>query len=105
MLHAASALTAQGGLVVYVGGPLADDDARTLAALRQPGSAGAAMVIEPEAFSGRSGTRRGPGPSDHAAATTAALQSSGWTTTVVDARTTPAQAWGAVVGSQVVGAR
>ncbi len=106
LLHAASALTAQGGLVVYVGGPLADEDARTLAALRQPGSAGAAMVVEPEAFAGRAGRGgHGSGPSDHAAATTAALQSSGWTTTVVDARTSPAQAWSAVVGSQVVGAR
>lgn len=106
VLHAASTLTAQGGLVVYVGGPLADDDARTLAALRQPGSAGAATVVEPEAFAGRaSRAGRGQGPSDHAAATTAALQSSGWTTTVVDARTSPAQAWSAVVGSQVVGAR
>ena len=53
VLHAASALTSQGGLVVYVGGPLADDDARTLAALRQPGSAGAAMVVDPAAFAGR----------------------------------------------------
>lgn len=106
VLHAASTLTAQGGLVVYVGGPLADDDARTLAALRQPGSAGAATVIEPEAFAGRaSRAGRGARPSDHAAATTAALQSSGWTTTVVDARTSPAQAWAAVVGSQVVGSR
>ena len=50
--------TSQGGLVVYVGGPLGDDDARTLAALRQPGSTGAAMVVDPDAFSGR-GQRSG----------------------------------------------
>ena len=59
VLHAANALTSQGGLVVYVGGPVGDDDARTLSALRQPGSAGAAMVVDPEAFAGR--TRRGGG--------------------------------------------
>ena len=105
VLHAASALTSQGGLVVYVGGPLADDDARTLAALRQPGSAGAAMVVDPSAFAGRVACRPGRRvvPRDHAAATTATLQSSGWTATVVDARTGPAAAWSAVVGSQVVG--
>jgi uncharacterized protein (DUF58 family) len=119
LLHAASSLTAQGGLVVYVGGPLADTDAHTLAALRQPGSSGAAMVVDPETFSGgpgRTGGRGGGGASDAgrdgtapagggAAATTATLQSSGWMTTVVDSRTGPAQAWAAVVGGQVVGAR
>ena len=103
MLHAANALTSQGGLVVYVGGPVGDDDARTLAALRQPGSAGAAMVVDPESFAGRS--RRGAATPGHPDATLAILQSSGWMTTPVDARTTPALAWSAVVGGQVVGAR
>ena len=107
VLHAASGLTSQGGLVVYVGGPLADEHARTLAALRQPGSAGAAMVVDPSAFAGRAaGIARGARSTEHAAATSATLQSSGWMTTVVDARTGPAAAWAAVVGSQaVVGAR
>jgi uncharacterized protein (DUF58 family) len=107
VLHAASGLTSQGGLVVYVGGPLADEHARTLAALRQPGSAGAAMVVDPSAFAGRAaGIARGARSTEHAAATTATLQSSGWMTTVVDARTGPAAAWAAVVGSQAaVGAR
>lgn len=103
VLHAANALTSQGGLVVYVGGPVGDDDARTLAALRQPGSAGAAMVVDPESFAGRS--RRGAAAPGHYDATLAILQSSGWMTTPVDARTTPALAWSAVVGGQVVGAR
>jgi uncharacterized protein (DUF58 family) len=103
VLHAANTLTSQGGLVVYVGGPVGDDDARTLSALRQPGSAGAAMVVDPEAFAGRS--RKGAGDSARAEATLATLQSSGWMTTPVDARTTPALAWAAVVGGQVVGAR
>jgi len=103
VLHAANALTSQGGLVVYVGGPVGDDDARTLAALRQPGSSGAAMVVDPEAFAGRG--RRGASAAGRADATLAILQSTGWMTTPVDARTTPALAWAAVVGGQVVGAR
>ena len=103
VLHAANALTSQGGLVVYVGGPVGDDDARTLSALRQPGSAGAAMVVDPDAFAGR--TRRGAATASRADASLAILQSSGWMTTPVDARTTPALAWAAVVGGQVVGAR
>ncbi|HYN68512.1 MAG TPA: DUF58 domain-containing protein [Ornithinibacter sp.] len=103
VLHAANALTSQGGLVVYVGGPVGDDDARTLSALRQPGSAGAAMVVDPEAFAGRS--RKGASPANRAETTLAILQASGWTTTPVDARSTPALAWAAVVGGQVVGAR
>ena len=103
VLHAANTLTSQGGLVVYVGGPVGDDDARTLSALRQPGSAGAAMVVDPEAFAGRS--RKGAADAARAEATLATLQSSGWMTTPVDARTTPALAWAAVVGGQVVGAR
>ena len=103
VLHAANTLTSQGGLVVYVGGPVGDDDARTLSALRQPGSAGAAMVVDPEAFAGRS--RKGAADSARAEATLATLQSSGWMTTPIDARTTPALAWAAVVGGQVVGAR
>jgi uncharacterized protein (DUF58 family) len=103
VLHAANALTSQGGLVVYVGGPVGDDDARTLSALRQPGSAGAAMVVDPDAFAGR--TRRGAATASGADASLAILQASGWMTTPVDARTTPALAWAAVVGGQVVGAR
>jgi uncharacterized protein (DUF58 family) len=103
VLHAANTLTSQGGLVVYVGGPVGDDDARTLSALRQPGSAGAAMVVDPEAFAGRS--RKGAADSARAEATLATLQSSGWMTTPVDTRTTQSLAWAAVVGGQVVGAR
>ena len=104
VLHAASVLTSQGGLVVYIGGPLGDADARTLAALRQPGSTGAAMVIDPDAFTGRG--RRGGGEGNALAkATIAGLTSSGWLATLVDAQTTPPQAWAAVVGAHAVGAR
>lgn len=103
VLHAASTVTSQGGLVVYVGGPLSDDDARALAALRQPGSAGVATVVDPTSFGGGRGRPDDPGAA--AAATSEVLRASGWTTTVVDARTAPATAWSAVVGAQTVGAR
>ncbi|MBR7744407.1 DUF58 domain-containing protein [Phycicoccus sp. BSK3Z-2] len=98
VLHDSQSLTASGGLLVYVGGPLSDDDARTLAALRQPGSSGVALVVDPARF----GRRDGAGPA--AEATAATLRGSGWLTTVVDARTSPAQAWGTVVGGSAVGA-
>ena len=89
---------------MYVGGPLSDGDARTLAALRQPGSTGAALVVDPDSFVARG--RRGSSRSTHSPeATVATLQSSGWMTTVVDAHTGPADAWAAVVGGRLVGAR
>ncbi len=99
ILHAASGLTAQGGLVAYVGGALSDEDARTLAALRQPGSTGVALVVDVESFGGRSnGT-------DPTGATAAALGASGWTVTRIGARTSPADAWSAVVGGRPVSVR
>ncbi len=102
VLHAASAVTSQGGLVVFVGGPLSDDDARALAALRQPGSAGVATVVDPTSFGGS----RGRSADDSRAGTTAeVLRASGWTVTVVDSRTSPAAAWSAVIGAQTVGVR
>jgi uncharacterized protein (DUF58 family) len=103
LLHAAHGLTAQGGLVVYVGGPLPDDDAHALAALRQPGSTGVALVVEPTSFGSRSGLGA-PSPGT-AGATTASLQSSGWLAAVVDSSTPPAAAWSSVVGAPLVGAR
>jgi uncharacterized protein (DUF58 family) len=103
VLHASSVLTSQGGLVVYIGGPLDDADARTLAALRQPGSTGAAMVVDPDAFTGRG--RGGGEGTALAQSCIAGLRSSGWLATVVDAQTTHPLAWAAVVGAHAVGAR
>ena len=109
LLHSAHGLTAEGGLVVYVGGPLPDEDATSLAALRQPGSTGVALLVDPEAFAHGARRRGGgtPGPTAEgpAAATAASLRSSGWLTVVVDASTTPGAAWSSVVGAPVVGAR
>lgn len=103
VLHAASVLTSQGGLVVFIGGPLDDVDGRALAALRQPGSSGAAIITDPASFGGHQ--RRGGGDVASASASVAALHSNGWLATAVDAQTTASLAWGAVVGAQSVGAR
>ncbi len=113
LLHSAHGLTAQGGLVVYVGGPLADEDAHALAALRQPGSTGVALLVDPGSFGAlaRLGRRAGgPDPDGDGAhgasgATAASLRASGWLAVVVDARTTPAEAWSSVVGAPLVGSR
>lgn len=103
VLHAASGLTGQGGLVVYVGGPLSDDDAHTLAALRQPGSTGVALVVDPTRF-GR--TAGGDRPAEGgAAATVATLRGSGWLASAADAGTGPAEAWSGTVSSTLAGAR
>lgn len=97
VLHDAVALTAQGGLVVYLGGPLGDDDTHALAALRQPGSSGVALVVQPGSFGGhgRAGSGAGAVPAE---ATCAVLRASGWLATAVQAETGPAQAWSTVVG-------
>ncbi len=107
-LHAAHGLTSQGGLVVYVGGPLSDDDAHSLAALRQPGSTGVGLVVDPTSFGSRPRTAGRGGPPEAAApagATAASLRASGWLTIVVDSATTPAEAWSSVVGTTLASAR
>ena len=90
--------------IIFIGGPIDDVDGRSLAALRQPGSTGAAIVIDPASFDGH--PRRGGGDDvASASASVAALHSNGWLATVVDAQTTASLAWGAVVGAQSVGTR
>ncbi|MGL5931084.1 MAG: DUF58 domain-containing protein [Dermatophilaceae bacterium] len=97
VLHAASGLTAGGGLVAYVGGPLSDDDALALAALRQPGSTAVALVVEPATFGARPAAVH---PAEPAGATVAVLRNSGWSAVAVDGHTSPAAAWSAVVGGR-----
>ncbi|MBM6404129.1 DUF58 domain-containing protein [Phycicoccus sp. CSK15P-2] len=100
VLHDAAGFSAQGGLVVYVGGPLTDDDAHALAALRQPGSSAVAMVVDPAAFDGHRPPLRGGAL--RAETTCATLRASGWLTTSVEPPTSPADAWSEVVGSTAV---
>ncbi|MGL5849536.1 MAG: DUF58 domain-containing protein [Phycicoccus sp.] len=107
VLHAASGLTGGGGLVAYIGGPLADDDSLALAALRQPGSTAVALVVEPTAFGARTAAVRLAEPAE---ATVAVLRNSGWSAAAVGAQTSPGAAWSAVVGGRrtdhgLVGAR
>ena len=97
VLHDAAVLTASGGLVVYVGGPLSDEDTHTLAALRQPGSSAVALVVEPDTF----GRRTEGAPAAGAGATVATLRGSGWLTRTVDGSTSPGQAWSDAVGGSV----
>ena len=104
VLHAASVLTSQGGLVVYIGGPLGDTDGRAGGARRGPGAGGGAGVVGPRACAGRQ--RAGSDADTTLAETTVAgLRSSGWVATVVDGQTTPPVAWGVLVGAPAVGAR
>ena len=110
LLHSAHGLTAQGGLVVYLGGPLPDEDAAGLAALRQPGSTGVAMVVDPGGLrapraAAPAVATPGAAPDGPAGATAASLRASGWLTVVVDPSTTPGAAWSSLVGAPVVGAR
>ncbi len=102
VLHGASGLTGHGGLVVYIGGPLGDDDTHALAALRQPGSSGVALVVDPQRFGGR---RAAPAVDVPAGATVSSLRGSGWMAASFDATVGPAEAWAAVVAGTMAGAR
>ncbi|MGL4744159.1 MAG: DUF58 domain-containing protein [Dermatophilaceae bacterium] len=95
VLHAASRLTGSGGLVAYLGGPLADDDAAFLARLRRPGSTAVALVVEPAAFGSRPA---GSQPYDDSGTTVAILRGAGWSAVAVDGHHEPAAAWSAAVG-------
>ncbi|CCH77322.1 putative membrane protein [Nostocoides japonicum T1-X7] len=96
VLRAASGVTASGGLVVAVVASMGDDDARALAALRQPGSNGLAFVVR----TGR-GARSGSEEIDGAAeATAAVLVGAGWSVLVVDAHAPLDEAWRRVSGGE-----
>ncbi len=107
-LHAAGPLAGSGGLVVAVVGGLDDASAQGLAALRQPGSTGLALVVDGATFveghgvgghggGGQLGDGHGPArvasPVD---ATIEALTAAGWASTRVGSGTPVAAAWSAV---------
>ncbi|KGN36303.1 DUF58 domain-containing protein [Knoellia subterranea] len=115
LLHAASAATAQGGLVVAIVGAVDDDASRALASLRQPGGPGLAFVINAASFGGRTATPTAassgapgaaPGGDVGPPATTASLAGAGWSVLSVDPQLGVADAWAAAAGSRsLVGAR
>lgn len=101
LLHAATAATAQGGLVVALVGALDDDSARALSSLRQPGGPGLAYVVDAGTF-GRSGAQ----PSLPSGATDATLTAAGWSVLTVTPDLAVADAWSSIAGARsLVGAR
>jgi uncharacterized protein (DUF58 family) len=90
VLHAASTLASQGGLVVALVGGLDDDTARATASLRQPGSTGVAFVLDRSAFDAghASATTRGSEET-----TRSMLSTSGWSALTVGPQATPPEAW------------
>lgn len=104
LLHAASAATAQGGLVVALVGAVDDDAARALSSLRQPGGPGLAFVVDAAAF-GASTPGESPDGFDPLA-TTASLSGAGWSVLAVGPAVGVGDAWATVAGSRsLVGTR
>ncbi len=101
VLHAAGPVSSAGGLVLAVVGPLDEQSALSLAALRQPGSTAFAMLLDPAEFGGRAGAPGGAG-TDPVETTEHALRAAGWGTTRVSPGTPVARAWSAL---QLTGAR
>ncbi|KGN29878.1 hypothetical protein N802_10310 [Knoellia sinensis KCTC 19936] len=95
MLHAATAATAQGGLVVALVGALDDDSARALSSLRQPGGPGLAFIVDAPSFS-----RGGPQGAADAGATAAALTGAGWSVLSVTPDLGVGEAWSAIAGTR-----
>jgi uncharacterized protein (DUF58 family) len=95
VLHAAHPVTASGGLVIAVVTELDEDLARQVAALRQPGGTGLAVVLDPHGFG--SGRPRGEGDDELTAV--AVLRSAGWTVVVVSATDEIPATWAALSGA------
>jgi uncharacterized protein (DUF58 family) len=95
VLHAAHPVTSSGGLVVGVVTELDEDLARQVAALRQPGGTGLALVLDAPSFA--AGHRQGGRPTDPACVSV--LRSAGWTVVVVGADDQLASVWTALAGA------
>lgn len=92
VLHAAHPVTSSGGLVIAVVTALDEDLARQVAALRQPGGTGLALVLDAASFAAQGK------PAAHRLepACVAVLRSAGWTAVVVRADEGVASAWTAL---------
>lgn len=106
VLHAAHPVTASGGLVIAIVSDLDDDLARQVAALRQPGGTGLAMVLDPRRFGtnrhfGLAGgsvahDTREPGASQ---SSVSVLRSAGWSVVPVGAEDPVSSVWAALAGA------
>ena len=96
VLHAASAVTSQGGLVVFVGGPLATTTPAPSPRCASPARPGSRWSIDPSSFAGRVGSASAApglrGDDRHAAG----VRVDGHRRRLADG---PAAAWSAVVGA------
>jgi uncharacterized protein (DUF58 family) len=98
VLHAAHPVTAAGGLVIAITTDLDEDLARQVAALRQPGGTGLAIVLDPRGFG--SGRAQASGPSvPEELSSVPVLRSAGWSVIVATAADPVPAVWAAVSGA------
>lgn len=88
---AAQPLASSGGMVVAVTGDMDEHTARSLAALRQPGSVGLAMLLDAAAFAGHRGDRNEP-------VCQSLLRVGGWNTAQCGPEETPPAVWASLTG-------
>jgi uncharacterized protein (DUF58 family) len=95
VLHCAHPLTSSGGLVIAIVTELDEALARQVAALRQPGGTGLAMVLDAQSFA----TQRRPAAAAPEPPCVSVLRSAGWTVAVVRADDRLATVWTALAGA------
>ena len=95
VLHAAHPVTSSGGLVIAILTALDEDLARQVAALRQPGGTGLAIVVDAAGFGGQ----RRPTNAPAEPACVAVLRSAGWSAVVVGPDDQVTSAWTALAGA------
>jgi uncharacterized protein (DUF58 family) len=95
VIHCAHPLTSSGGLVIAIVTELDEDLARQVAALRQPGGTGLAMVLDAQSFA----AQRRPEATAPEPPCVSVLRTAGWTVAVVRADDQIATVWTALAGA------
>jgi uncharacterized protein (DUF58 family) len=95
VLHAAHPVTSSGGLVIAIVTELDEDLARQVAALRQPGGTGLAIVLDTASFAGRQRAQGSP----QQPACLSVLRSAGWTVALTGADDELVTVWAAIAGA------
>ena len=95
VIHSAHPLTSSGGLVIAIVTELDEDLARQVAALRQPGGTGLAMVLDAPSFA----AQRRPEAASPEPPCVSVLRTAGWTVAVVRADDQLATVWTALAGA------